>query len=102
MGDGIVSSKTQKQTSAVLSSVETEYMARQVPFYRLRKPVRCSLAISESNLALEQCSSFSTYACHLTLKRLRDHCRFWVEILEMTVYLDRMFDEAGGSLCTYD
>jgi len=32
MGGGIVSSKTQKQTSAAFSSVETEYMARQVPF----------------------------------------------------------------------
>jgi len=57
MGDRIVLSKTQKQTSAVLASVETEYMAHQVPFYRLRKPVRCSPATSESNLALEQCSS---------------------------------------------
>ena len=62
MGGGIVSSKTQKQTSAALSSVETEYMAHQVPFYRLRKPVRCSLAISESKLALEQCSSPLTLA----------------------------------------
>jgi len=52
MGEGIVSSKTQNQTSAALSSVETEYMARQVPSYRLRKPARCSSAISDSNLAL--------------------------------------------------